>query len=192
VISGVVLAAGTSSRLGRPKQLLELDGRPLLQHVVDAVAAAGVDEVVVVLGHAADQIGAAITFPDRARTVVNPDYRSGQASSLATGLEAVGPDPEAVVIVLGDQPRLDPQRIRRVLDAWTAADAAVARALWEGVPGHPVVIGRSQLDLFRTIEGDKGGRDVIAGMTGVLEVEMGEAAPIDVDTWDDFGALEST
>ena len=81
MIAGVVLAAGTSSRLGRPKQLLPLQGKPLTQHVIDATIAAGLDEVVVVLGHAAEEVEAGLELPPPARAVVNPDYEAGQSSS---------------------------------------------------------------------------------------------------------------
>src|SRR5918997_5983315 len=104
MISAVVLAAGASTRLGRPKQLLELDGKPLLQHVVDALDGAGLDEVVVVLGHEAERIRAAVVLPARGRVVVNRAHRSGQASSLRAGLDAVDAASEAAVVVLGDQP----------------------------------------------------------------------------------------
>jgi molybdenum cofactor cytidylyltransferase len=94
LISGIVLAGGTSSRLGRPKQLLELEGRPVLQHVIDAATEAGLDEVVVVLGHMADDIAATIDLPVGARTCLNPRYASGQSTSLEAGLDEV-------VVVLG-------------------------------------------------------------------------------------------
>jgi molybdenum cofactor cytidylyltransferase len=189
VISGIVLAAGTSSRLGSPKQLLELDGSPLLQHVIDALSASGVDEVVVVLGHEADRVGATLRFPPGVRTVFNPDHRSGQSTSLAAGLDALPADSDVAVIVLGDQPRLTTAAIRKVLDAFRASAVPIARAMWDGTPGHPVVAARSEWDRFRGVRGDTGARDVIAATPGVLEIEMGEGPPTDVDTWDQYRGL---
>jgi molybdenum cofactor cytidylyltransferase len=189
VISGIVLAAGTSSRLGSPKQLLELDGSPLLQHVIDALSASGVDEVVVVLGHEADRIGVTLRFPPGVRTAFNPDHRSGQSTSLAAGLDALDSDSDVAVIVLGDQPRLTTEAIRKVLDAFRAGPAPIARAMWDGAPGHPVVAARSEWDRFRRVRGDTGARHVIAATSGVLEVEMGQGPPTDVDTWDQYRAL---
>jgi molybdenum cofactor cytidylyltransferase len=188
MIAGVVLAAGTSSRLGRPKQLLDLEGRPVLQHVVDAVCSAGLDDVVIVLGHAAEDIQARLALPPGARTVINSDYTQGQSTSLRAGLHAMSPDAEAAVIVLGDQPRLTPDVLRRVLVEWRAAGAPVLRPLFRGSPGHPVVAGRAAWEAFMRASGDEGARSVMAGAE-VAEVELGLDPLEDIDTWDDFRSV---
>lgn len=190
MIAGVVLAAGRSSRLGRPKQLLELEGRPLLQHVVDSVRSAGLDEVVVVLGHAAADVEARLLLPESARTVVNPDYAEGQSTSLRVGLAALGRDVEAAVIVLGDQPGVPPGLIRRAVAEWRASGAPVLRPLFRGTPGHPVVAGRAAWEAFMGASGDEGARGVMAGV-GVAEVEMGVDPPADIDTWDDWRSVRT-
>ena len=190
MIAGVVLAAGTSSRLGRPKQLLELDGKPLLQHVVDSVCAAGLDEVVVVLGHVAGEISGRLSLPSGARTVDNPDYAAGQSTSLRAGLQALGPEVEAAVIVLGDQPGVSGELIRRAVDDWRASGAPVLRPLFRGAPGHPVVAGRAAWDAFMGAPGDSGARAVMADVE-VAEVEMGLDPPADIDTWDDFHSVRN-
>jgi molybdenum cofactor cytidylyltransferase len=189
VISGVVLAAGTSSRLGRPKQLLELGGRPLLQHVVDAAAASGLDEVVVVLGHESERIGSALELPPGTRIVVNHDYEAGQATSLRAGLSSMDSRTEAAAILLGDQPRLTPSAIRKVLDAFRASEAPIMRALWQGTPGHPVLLARSEWESVRKLGGDKGARDLIAASARTGVVEMGEPPVEDVDTWEQYRTL---
>jgi molybdenum cofactor cytidylyltransferase len=191
VISGIILAAGASKRLGRPKQLLDLEGRPLLQHVVDAAAGAGLEEIVVVLGHHAERIAAALILPPSARVVVNPDHSAGQSTSLRTGLDALDPGADAVAILLGDQPRLTASAINTVIDAFRAGPAAIARAVWRGVPGHPVVVARSEWDRFRGSEGDIGARDVIAASRVVAEIEMDEAPPVDVDTWEQYETVRA-
>ena len=190
MIAGVVLAAGTSSRLGRPKQLLELDGQPLLQHVVDSVFSAGLDEIVVVLGHAADEISARLALPSGARVAVNPDYAAGQSTSLRAGLQALGPEVEAAVIVLGDQPGVTPELIRRAVAEWRASGAPVLRPLFRGAPGHPVVAGRAAWDAFMGASGDAGARGVMADVE-VAEVEMDLDPPSDIDTWDDFHSVRN-
>lgn len=189
MISGVVLAAGTSSRLGRPKQLLELEGRPLLQHVVDAAAASGLDEVIVVLGHDSERVASALALPPRARVVVNPDYGAGQATSLRAGLDSVDPGTDAAAILLGDQPRLNPSAIRKVLDVFRASEAPIVRALWQGTPGHPVVLARSEWGPVKKLKGDKGARDLVAASARVEVVEMGEPPVEDVDTWAQYERL---
>jgi molybdenum cofactor cytidylyltransferase len=185
LISGVILAAGTSSRLGRPKQLLELGGKPALQHAIDLAASAGLDEVVVVLGHEAPRIRAAVRLPPFGRAVNNPNYASGQASSLRAGLEAVDAGAEAAVVLLGDQPGVDPRDIGAVLDAWRAGGGGVARAVYGGTPGHPVIIGREVFEAFASASGNDGGRAVLAGQE-VTVVEIDAPAPLDIDTWEQY------
>jgi molybdenum cofactor cytidylyltransferase len=190
VISGIVLAAGTSSRLGRPKQLLDVGGRPLLQRVVDAVAGAGLDEVVVVLGHEADRIREALELGPGARAITNVDYATGQASSLATGLDALHPRSEAAVIVLGDQPALTSEHVRAAVGAWRDGSAEVARSYFGGVPGHPVVAARSAWTALRAASGDVGARGVFeASAVRVARVDLGPEPLVDVDTWDDYARL---
>jgi len=190
MIAGVVLAAGTSSRLGRPKQLLDLDGKPLLQHVVESACAAGLDEVVVVLGHAAAEIEPRLSLPGTARTVINPDYTEGQSTSLRVGLGALGPDVEAAVIVLGDQPGLSSDLVRRVVREWRTSGAPVLRPLFRGAPGHPVVAGRAAWVAFMGAAGDEGARGVMPGLE-VAEVELGLDPLADIDTWDDYRSVRS-
>jgi molybdenum cofactor cytidylyltransferase len=181
-----VLAAGFSSRLGQPKQLLELDGKPLLQHVVDAVTSARPSETIVVLGHEAGAIADAIALPSGARAIVNPDHARGQSTSLLAGLAAVeSTSVDAAVIVLGDQPRLTPDLVERAVDAFAGSDAAVVRSVYGGVPGHPVVIARSRWAELRALTGDSGARDVLDALGPVLDIEMGSPLA-DVDTWEDY------
>ena len=119
MIGGVVLAAGEATRFGGPKQLAELDGRPLLEHALRAVSAVpAIDRIVVVLGAHAEEIRAKVDFLD-AEPIVCEDWREGQAASLRTGLAALG-DVEAALVTLGDQPRITPQVIAMALDDSTA------------------------------------------------------------------------
>ena len=192
MISGIVLAGGTSSRLGRPKQLLDLEGRPVLQHVVDAAVDAGLDEVVVVLGHMADEIGSAITLPPQARTCVNPHYAQGQSTSLRAGLSAADPRSEAAVILLGDQPRMRPDLIRAVVDAYRETGGRVVRAWYGGRPAHPVVFDRSVWENLQAVEGDRGARDLLkAHPEWEVRVDAGDESPGDLDTWEDYERLRS-
>src|SRR5437879_5028455 len=172
----VVLAAGTSSRLGGPvpKQLLELDGRPLAQYALDAAAAAGLGPILLVLGHVADRIEAAVSLPAGARVVVNPDFRSGQASSLRAGLDALPEEAEAVVVLLADQPGMRVESIRRVAEEFRRTGAAIVQARYRDGPGHPVLLGRAVWPLLRGVSGDVGARDVVAAhpeLRAEVEVE---------------------
>jgi molybdenum cofactor cytidylyltransferase len=191
LIAAIVLAAGGSARLGRPKQLLALEGRPLLQHVIDAVAESSVDEIIVVLGHEAHKIERSIVLPPHARVVVNPSFGQGQSTSVRVGLDAVGADADAAVFLVGDQPRIKGEIIDRVLQAWRESSLAAARAYFNGTQGHPVVVARSSWDAFKASRGDAGGREAMeAGAVEVLEVEF-EMEPLeDIDTWADFHRVE--
>jgi molybdenum cofactor cytidylyltransferase len=189
-ISGVVLSAGSSTRLGRPKQLLPLRGRPLLQHVLDAAAAADLHEVVVVLGHRAAQISEALVRPPRGRVVVNPAHDRGQSTSLRAGLAALGPEVGAALVLLGDQPEVRVEAIRAVRAAWEAGQGPVVRAAYGGRPGHPLVLDRSLWPAIAELEGDLGAREAVrAHPDWVAAVEVGGEPPPDVDTEKDYERL---
>jgi molybdenum cofactor cytidylyltransferase len=179
----VVLGAGTSTRLGRPKQLLELDGRPLLQHMVDVVSPS-FDGVVIVLGHEAERIEAALTFPANARVVVNERYPTGQASSVLAGVAAVDEAADRVAVFVGDQPRMPRQLIDEVLAASAAAD--VVRPGSPDAPGHPVVVRGQALERLRNSDEDP--RPLLRG-SSVHYVETSLPQPADVDTWEAYEAL---
>jgi molybdenum cofactor cytidylyltransferase len=188
VIAGVILAAGSSQRLGRPKQLLMWRGRPLLQHVIEAAAASNLTELVVVLGHEADRISDALSLPGGARLAHNPDYRNGQASSLRVGLTALSGDSQAAAILLSDNPFVTAAVIDRVLEEFDRSAAPVVRPTFGGVPGHPVVVARSEWERWKKLTGDEGGRALLRE-AHVRELPLDGVAFTDVDTWDDYHAL---
>jgi len=184
VIAGCVLAAGAASRFGSAKQLAELDGKPLLEHVLLTMSDAGLDRVVVVLGAEAEQVLEAVDLHG-AEPVVCERWADGQSASLACGLGAVQ-EAEAVVIVLGDQPDISATAVGRVLDARSHTGAV--RATYGGQPGHPVVLERSQIPALRDVTGDVGARNVI--MRGLREVACDDlGGGQDVDTPDQLAGL---
>jgi molybdenum cofactor cytidylyltransferase len=215
-LAAVVLAAGRGSRFGGPKQLAELDGRPILLHVLGAILAArpalvSLDEVVVVLGFRTDAVERSLPplASERVRLVRNPDPGRGIASSLQVGLEALGPQIEGALITLGDQPLLLPGTVEALADAWatvashgtsgrdaTAAGPAagvcpsiiVARYAEGGGP-NPVLLDRTAWPLAFDMTGDTGMRAVIAGHPElVFTVHVAGSNP-DVDTPEDLAAL---
>lgn len=187
--SAVILAAGSSTRLGTPKQLLELEGKPVLQHVVDAVSSGGFAEIVVVLGHAAAAIEQALDLPEGARIVVNPDHEEGQSTSLRCGLASIDPESGAAALFVGDQPRIERALVDEVVQTFRSSGAQVARAVYRGTPGHPVVVARAIFEAFGAGTGDSGARSFLEAAEGVVQVDLDADAPRDIDTWEDFEAL---
>lgn len=189
-VSGVVLAAGRSSRMGRPKQLLPLGGEPILRHVVRSACASRLSEAIVVLGHEAERIAAAVGDLGQ-RTVLNPDYASGQSSSLRTGLAALSSGSEAVLFLLGDQPGVTTEVIDRLITAYQRTGAAIVVPEYGGVLGNPILFDRELFGDLRTVTGDTGAREVVrANEARRLAVPVdGIAPPPDIDTPEAYAAL---
>ena len=191
-VAAVVLAAGAASRFGSPKALARLDGRPILEHVLDAVREAGIDDVIVVLGHAADEIEEGIDWLEE-RRVRNPDPRH-LSSSLQVGIDAVAaidPPVRAAVIVLGDQPRTRPEVIRALLAAARSGDRPVVVPRYaDGGGANPVVLLADAFELVDEATGDRGLGPVLASNEDlVTEVPVAGANP-DIDTPDDLARLQ--
>jgi molybdenum cofactor cytidylyltransferase len=180
--AGLVLAAGAGTRFGGTKQLADLRGRPLLSYAVDAMTAA-VPRVVVVLGHAAEEIARRVALPE---VVVCEDWARGQAYSLRAGVAALA-GADAVVVTLGDQPFITPAVITGALEQLDGHDAV--RAVYGGVPGHPVVLGRRVLDAVPELSGDAGARELLARFR-VRRWEAGHLADAtDIDTREELAHL---
>ena len=189
MISGVVLAAGRSSRHGRPKQLLPLAGQPLLTHVLRNAAASQLDEVVLVLGHEAARIEAAVGDWGQ-RVVVNPDHLAGQSTSLRAGLAAIDLTAEAVLFLLGDQPQVGPAIIDALIDTYRATGGPIVVPEYGGQRGNPILFDRALFPELARVTGDEGARSVVQQhATDVIAVPVGDRPPRDVDTEEDYAAL---
>ena len=182
-VHGLLLAAGAGSRMGRPKALVtDADGTAWLERSVRVLLAGGCEAVTVVLGAAADE-AAALVPPGPVRTVVARDWADGMADSLRTGLAAATDTAaQAVLFSLVDLPDVGPAVVRRVLQGADGPEV-LARATYDGVPGHPVLIGRAHWqDVGTGLAGDAGARSYLATREVAL-VECGDLARgRDVDT----------
>ncbi len=189
-ISGLVLGAGASSRLGQPKQLLPYRGTTLLGWVVaQAERAAGLDEVVVVLGRAADEIRKRVDFGG-ARVVDNPIFGEGCASSYRAGIGTVDAKCDAILILLGDQPGVDPGVIDRVAEEWRQCDAQIMLSSYRGRKGHPMLFARPLFDKLIGLHGDKAAWKLVDENPDLIgEAVFDLPFPDDIDTREDFERL---
>jgi molybdenum cofactor cytidylyltransferase len=179
VISGVVLAAGWGSRFGGTKQLVELDGSPLVLHAVSALREAGVGEIVVVTGHDADAVEAVL--PDDARPVRNPAYRDGQASSLAAALHGLDPSSEAAVVLMADQPGVTADDVASLIEGFWSTRARIVRLRYADGPG-PALLSREVYAEAGHLHGDAGARVLMASHPDWVEdVDVDRRAPRDID-----------
>jgi molybdenum cofactor cytidylyltransferase len=180
-VSAVVLAAGASTRFGSPKQLARVRGKVLLRHTLDALRPTGVDEVVVVLGHAADEIAAQV--PKWCRTVLNVEWEQGISSSVRTGIEAMNHRSEAALFVLGDQPHVGRGTIEPILLAYYGSTHPIIVPTRCGRRGSPVLFDRQLFPMLEGLRGDIGGRQLLdARPEYVQTVELeDEDAFFDID-----------
>lgn len=192
-VAGVVLAAGAGSRFGGGKLLADLDGRPILQHVLDAIAAAGIARLVVVLGADGDRVDRAIRWPAGTRRVRNPRPDEGLASSLRIGVAAARGEgePEAIFIALGDQPRLRPDVIRMLLSAPDAAPLTVPRYA-DGSNPNPVVLRPPAYALVDEATGDRGLGPVLRAHPDLVREVPVDGDNPDVDTPADLDRIRKT
>lgn len=189
-IAGVVLAAGAGSRFGAVKPLAPFRGRPLLEHPTAALLAAGLAPVLVVLGaHAAAVRDAAAL--GAARIVDCPHWAEGQSASLRAGVAAAAAaGADGVVVVLGDQPLIAPEAVRRVVAA-AGPDVDAVRASYDGRPGHPTLVMASMFDAVADLTGDRGARDLFGGARVRTVACDGLGSAADADTPEALAALEA-
>jgi molybdenum cofactor cytidylyltransferase len=187
LIAALLLAAGSSRRMGRPKLLLELGGQTLIRRAVEQAKASKVDEVVVVVGPMRAEIEEQLAITG-VRIVENPEHLSGMASSLRAGLRALGQDVEAGVVLLGDQPFQDASVIDRLIEVYRATGRPIVVPVYGGQRGNPVLFDRSLFGELVLQQGDQGGREVIAADTRrVATVAFdSQQAQQDLDTWEDY------
>lgn len=191
-ITAVVLAAGLGRRMGGTKMLADFGGKPMIVATVENILASGVDEVLVVTGHDYEKIGSALSQL-KVRLVHNPDYETGMASSLRVGVEAAK-NADAVVIGLGDMPRVSAQVIDRMIAAFNPTEQrSIVVPTHQGQYGNPVLWGAEHFERLTSMQGDKGARHLIAGLKSeATEIETDAGVLMDADTPKDLLALRTT
>lgn len=185
-VTGVVLAAGGSSRLGTPKQLLPYGDTSLLGASVDAARACGFDQLIVTLGGAAHAVRQAVQL-EGIDVVTVDDFGSGCSSSLRAALTLVSAEATGIVLMLGDQPGVPPATAERLV---TTSSAPIVVCRYDDGIGHPFWLSRSTFSGLSRLHGDKGVWKLIeSGRFTVHELPVEGSVPHDVDTWDDYRRL---
>jgi molybdenum cofactor cytidylyltransferase len=185
-VTGVVLAAGGSSRLGTPKQLLPYGDTTLLGACLDVARSCGFDQIIVTLGGSADAVRTAVPLNDVDLGTVD-DFGSGCSSSLRVALTMVNPQASGIVLLLGDQPGVSPVVVERLL---TCASTPIAVCRYDDGIGHPFWLSRNVFGEIARLHGDKGVWKLIeSGRFTVDELPVAGPVPLDIDTWDDYRRL---
>ena len=192
MIAAVVLAAGTSTRLGTPKQLLPYRGKPLIATVVQTTSSSRVDKTVVVLGHQAEEVREALK-DFQISFVYNPDYAKGQSTSLKVGLTALSNSVDAALFVLGDQPLLQPDTVNRIIKEYSLCGRGMVAPFYRGQRGNPVLFDRIFFPKIEALAGDTGARKIIeCYYQQLIKLAVDDIGIIfDIDTWEDYCQLIS-
>ncbi|MEO5509848.1 MAG: nucleotidyltransferase family protein [Longimicrobiales bacterium] len=189
LITAVVLAAGGSSRLGSPKQLISYQGEKLITRAILNAVEAGVEQVVVVLGSNAEAIKRAVPDDPDVHVVINADWESGLASSLAAGLGRVDTRSDGVLVLVTDQPLVDAAALQDLVSRFDYGHRVIASSYGTTV-GVPAVFGKEFFSELSSIEGDKGaGHWLRKNIVRVTLVAL-DTAELDIDTPDDVKRLE--
>jgi molybdenum cofactor cytidylyltransferase len=193
-VGAIILAAGKSTRMGEPKQLLLLGERTVLEQTLENVRCSGVDEIVLVLGSYAETVRQRLppSAFTGAKLVVNQNYCQGMASSLREGLAALKPNVDASLIVLADQPFTRPETLRRIVDQYIHSDAQIVIPSYRGFRGNPVLLDRSVFAEVMALEGDIGCRAVFGShLEGIVKVEVEDIGVLlDIDSKDDYEQVQ--
>lgn len=192
--AGIILAAGLSTRFGRPKQLTALKGKPLVEWVVDACLSSRLDKIVVVLGADAAHIASGLSarYSDtQITTIINPQYREGMSLSLRAGLANVMKDFPSVMFLLGDQPLVSSTLIDRLMESFRESNKDICVPVHQGARGNPTLFSNKFYEQLLKVSGDIGAREIIrAHPEAVLLVEVEDPLPFfDMDTEKDLEAF---
>ena len=188
-VAAVILAAGGSSRLGEPKQLIELGGLPLVRKAAMSALEAGALPVVVVLGAENDQILPALEGLENVRIALNSRWKTGLASSVAAGLSALAEDDavDGAMLILADQPFIDSHTLKNLIDAF--GESRIVASSYSNTLGVPAIVGREFFPELMELQGDRGaGPWLRARAAGVTSVPL-PVSPLDIDTRDDVELL---
>lgn len=190
-VSAVVLAAGMSRRMGTPKQLLRIGGETILELTLKNVRSSSVQEIVLVLGFAAESVEKEITT-ERVKVVHNKDYQQGMGTSLRAGLAAVAPQASAALIVLADQPFVRPETLNSLIACHQESKPQIIIPMYRGFRGNPVLLDRSVFPELKELNGDVGCRAIFGSHTeNICKLAMDDLGILlDIDSPEEYQKLE--
>jgi molybdenum cofactor cytidylyltransferase len=191
VTAAIILAAGLSRRMGRPKLLLEVEGRPIIRHAVERVISAGIRHVLVVAPPEHEALARALDGLE-VRFAVNPTPEAGQGSSVSAGVRALAAGTTAVLIALGDQPGVPAEVIPALLEALKTSGKTIAAPRYADGLGNPVLFAVSVFPELLVLPGDRGARAVVLrDPSRLAQVDISSLMPRDIDTPEDYESLSA-
>jgi molybdenum cofactor cytidylyltransferase len=192
-ISCILLAAGESKRMGKPKLLLNLGNSNVINITINNYLKSEIFEIIVVLGNESKKIEDSIlAYDKRIKFVVNKNYREGMSTSIKSGVLAASKQSEAFLIALGDQPLISPKIIVRLIDRYLSFNAGIVTVMHQSIRGHPVIISKKYLQEILALTGDIGARDLLKQHlddTASIKIESDEEF-LDIDKIQDYEKLK--
>jgi molybdenum cofactor cytidylyltransferase len=194
-IGAIILAAGTSTRMGKAKQLLQINKKAMLEHCIQKCLDFPFQKILVIIGHQANEVKQAIQLKDeRVQWIINEDYRKGQSSSFQIAVKEMSKECPSFLVFLGDQPLIRKQTIGRIiqygnelLQELNSKDPFVIQPFYKEVQGHPVFFGNLEKDALSMVQGDMGAKKLIAQSKRRLELDLNDPFVVfDIDTPDDY------
>jgi len=187
MISAILLAAGESKRMGKPKQLMPFGQNTVVEQVIDNLLSSVVNEVIVVVGYRAEEVIKSIVGKP-VKIAINPNYQQGMSTSIIAGLNLVDSRAQAVMLALGDQPLISSQTINRLIAEFYNHDKGIATPAYQGGRGHPIIFAIKYKEKLLELKGDIGGRQIVKDhLNDILEVAVNAGGIItDIDTISDY------
>ena len=191
-ISALLLAAGRGERMGGAKQLLPLGTKRMIEVSLDNLLASRCDEVIVVLGFAADEIRPLVQGKERVRVVINSQFEQGMSTSIKAGVQEISPAARGILIALADQPFIPAAVIDTLIERFIAGEKGIVLPVYHGQRGHPVILGRQYERELLALSGDAGGREIVRSHPeDCLEVEVdAKGVVMDIDAPEDYQKIQ--